>query len=274
MTNDHVVDPKNPGAVDYIIHLGDFWKEEGIRENKQELIKTNEKVGYIFNEAYNYFGAAGKMYENIKTITERATKTEELYKVSSSIVNKELAHKEISSKKGGIRKYFASALTPSGIINYLDNLTDGYAKVYKINAPVGMSAEKILEIIMDSALYRGYDVEAYYCPMIPDKKIEHLLIPKLNVAFVTSNKFHTLDIDTPNVIDLNNYIDSEKIQGFNHIIEDSLSCMESLLNKGIECLKEAKKEHDHLETNYVPNMDFEAVEKFRVDLVNKIKSNR
>lgn len=31
-TAPHVVDPKNPGAVDEIINLGDFWDEEGIRK--------------------------------------------------------------------------------------------------------------------------------------------------------------------------------------------------------------------------------------------------
>lgn len=273
-TAPHIVDPKNPGAVDYIVHLGDFWKEEGIRENRIELIKANEKVGHIFDEAYNYFAAAGKMYDNMKIIFERAIKMEELYKTSAGIVNRELAHKEISSKKGEIKKYFASALTPGGIINYVENLINGFERIYIISAPVGTSAEKMLEIIMDSAVYRGYDAEAYYCPMVPDKKIEHLLIPKLSLAFVTSNKFHNIEADTEYKIDFNDFIDSEKIQGYEHILADSLSRMESLLDKGIECLKEAKKEHDYLETNYVSNMDFEAVEKCRLDLAAKLKSKK
>lgn len=47
-TAPHVVDPKNPGAVDEIIHLGDFWDEEKMRENKEAVLKSNARVGRLF----------------------------------------------------------------------------------------------------------------------------------------------------------------------------------------------------------------------------------
>src|SRR6056297_375720 len=37
-TAPHVVDPKNPGAVDEILHLGDFWDERKMIENKDLII--------------------------------------------------------------------------------------------------------------------------------------------------------------------------------------------------------------------------------------------
>jgi hypothetical protein len=59
-TSPHIVDPINPGAVDSIIHLGDYWDEDGIRKNRDALISNNERIKSIFARVYNYLAAAGK----------------------------------------------------------------------------------------------------------------------------------------------------------------------------------------------------------------------
>ncbi len=51
-TAPHIVDPKNPGAVDEIVHLGDFWDEDLLRQNKEAVLKSNQRVGRLFQSAY------------------------------------------------------------------------------------------------------------------------------------------------------------------------------------------------------------------------------
>ena len=41
-TSPHMTDPITPGAVDKIINLGEFWNEEGLQLNKEEIIDLNE----------------------------------------------------------------------------------------------------------------------------------------------------------------------------------------------------------------------------------------
>ena len=273
-TSPHIVDPINPGAVDSIIHLGDFWDEEGIRKNRDALISNNERIKSIFARAYNYLAAAGKMYDNLSSIYESAIKNEEIYKISARIIGTELAHKEISPQQGDTKKYFASAITPNGFENYLKTLINGYKRIYLIKAPVGIGSERMLNLFMESALYRGFEVEGYYCPMKPSTKLEHLLIPELSLAFVTTNKFHTIDEQTLQgdiiTIDLHDVIRYEDIEYQQEILNDSLKKMEELLNKGIGCLSQAKKEHDSLESYYIPNMDFMKIEALRQELTEKI----
>ncbi len=273
-TSPHVVDPVNPGAVDSIIHLGDYWDEDGIRKNKEALINNNERIKTIFSRAYNYLAAAGKMYDNLYSIYESAINHVEFYKISAKIVGDELAHKEISSRQGDIKKYFASAITPGGFENYLGSLLQGFRKIYLIKAPVGVSSERMLSLFMESAVYRGFSVEAYYCPMKPATKLEHLLIPELKLAFITSNQYHSQDpsaLDTDVVtIDLESIIHYETIRYQQSILEDSRNKMEELLDKAIFCLSQAKKEHDDLEKFYVPNMDFLKIEALRQELTHKI----
>jgi len=273
-TSPHVVDPINPGAVDSIIHLGDYWDEEGIRRNRDALIHNNERIRSIFDRVYNYLAAAGKMYDNLSSIYESAIKNEEIYKISARIIGDELAHKEISSQQGDIKKYFASAITPNGFENYLGTLINGYKRIYFITAPVGVSSERMLNLFMESAVYRGFNVEGYYCPMKPSTKLEHLLIPELGIAFVTSNKYHTMKETIPDTdvitVNLQDAICYEKIKYQEEILLDSQKKMEELLDKGIYCLKQAKKEHDSLESYYIPNMDFIKIEALRQDLTEKI----
>lgn len=272
-TSPHIVDPINPGAVDSIIHLGDYWNEEGIKKNKDALISNNERIRSIFGRAYNYLAAAGKMYDNLCSIYETAIKHEELYKISAKIINDELAHREISSIQGGIKKYFASAITPGGFEHYLDTLLRDSQKVYLIEAPVGVSSERMLNLFMEGAVYRGFSVEGYFCPMKPSTKLEHLLIPGLNLAFVTSNQYHTIDKGALKAaiipIDLSSIIRYESIKYLENILEDSKKKMEELLEKAIFCLGQAKKEHDNLEKFYVPNMDFLKIDALRQELTQK-----
>ena len=50
-----------------------------------------------------------------------------------------------------------------------------------------------MNILLDGAVYRGFDTECYYCPMDPQRKIEHMLVPELGLAFITTNKWHDLE---------------------------------------------------------------------------------
>lgn len=280
-TSPHIVDPINPGAVDTIVHLGEYWNESGIRSHRKEVIAKNAEIGTIFARAYNYLGAAGKMYDNLTAVYELGLRSAELYKLAAHFINQELAHRELSPELGRVRKYFASGITPAGVVHYLESLVQGYKRVYILKAPVGVSAHKILALFSESALCRGFDAEEYYCPMKPSEKMEHLLIPDLSIAFLTSNSFHTAaeskiggtgrssaEIRT---VDLAELFDEEKIAKQKHIADDSRRQMEDLLAKGVSCLAEAKAEHDKLEENYIPNMDFSKIEKVRKEIVKTIR---
>ncbi len=274
-TSPHVVDPINPGAVDTIVHLGEYWDEAGIRRNRDAIVGKNAELKTIFARSYNYFGAAGKMYDNLTAIYEMGLKKEEMYKLAANIINQELTHKELSAEIGKMKKYFGSGITPAGFVHFLETLVQGYKKIYLIKAPVGVSGTKILSLFAESALYRGFDVEAYYCPLKPEEKIEHLLVPELGVAFLTHNRFHIVDESklTGEVVpvDLSRLVDSGRIDKQRHIAEDSYMKMEELFKKGIDCLKEAKAEHDHLEENYIPNMDFAKIENLRKEIAAAIR---
>lgn len=274
-TSPHVVDPINPGAVDSIIHLGDFWNESGIRRNKLALIDINERIGAIFKSAYNYLAAAEKLYDNICSVKKMRIRGAEHYKIAASIISNELAHRELSPEQGRARRFFASGITPEGLVNYIRVLTSGYKKIYLLNTSIGSGCERIPDLFLESLLYRGFNAEAFYCPMKPGSKIEHLLVPDLSVAIVTSNHYHRILPDEFEgkvvAFDLEEYETNEVSAVQAEIEKDCIGKMDELLKKAVLCLSEAKKEHDILETYYIPNMDFNRIESLRRDIEAQIR---
>ncbi|MEG2323043.1 MAG: ATPase [Anaerovoracaceae bacterium] len=282
-TSPHMVDPVNPGAVDSIIHLGEFWDGEAIKKNKSLVMESNRKIKMWFGYCYNYLKSGASLYDNLADTYESAIEDGELYKITAKIVGDELGHKEITLNPGQLKKYFASGITPTGCQHYLKTLIRGYKKIYLLNGPVGLSNQRMLNIITESAMYRGMDVEAYYCPMKPETKMEHLLIPDLDMAFLSLNSYHDIELweldgdggFSPEIkmVDMNDMINWNDLEEQQDIIENSRQKLDEMIDNCVKCIAKAKKEHDILENYYIPNMDFKKIEVLRDEIIGKIEKN-
>ncbi len=260
-TAPHVVDPKNPGAVDEIIHLGDYWNEQSIRANKNEILACNKEVGRLFNRAYAYLSAAKIFLDEVK-----------LYYVGTGTFNVgsfdrmvlELVHEIFEGKNRQTdnpkaRRLFATAITPDGPVSHLATIVDQIGKHYIIEGDDGTGKNILVARLMDAAMMRGFDVEAYHCALEPNL-IDHLVIPGLDVAIVNSVEPHDFRPKAEDVVidtmECVNPILNEK-----YLIEKTMArkmyreCME----QATSFLRQAKAEHDNMEKYYVPHMDFDAI---------------
>lgn len=274
-TSPHMVDPINPGAVDSIVHLGEFWDGEALKECKSRVLDSSRKIKNRFAAAYDYLAAAGKLYEMLERTYEEAVEDGELYKIAANIVGQEMSHREIALVPGEMKKYFAGAITPEGMQNHLQSLLDGCEKIYMFAGRPGLSCRRLLNIIAEGAVYRGMNTEAFYCPMKPAEKIEHLLIPELKTAFVSLNVFHDMDpwerTEKVILIDLNDLVNRRRLEESQALIEQAELQLALLLESAVGCIKSAKKEHDHLESYYIPNMDFKKIDELRDEIIGKIE---
>lgn len=258
-TAPHVVDPKNPGAIDEIIHLGDFWNETGLRDNKEYIMKDNREVGRLFARAYRYLKAAAAIYDDTRTIHSWALNTARVNEVAAELMDEVFEDRAVSNLEGRQRNLFASAISPGGLKNYLESLLIT-ERVYVLKGKQGTGTEKVLGKLKEAAVERGLNIEAYYCTMNPTK-IEHLVIPELNVSFTTDNKYHSAAIAAYKVIDFNEYLDRGILRGYAEALEYNEQEYDKLLNKAIDTIGKAKALHDHMEQYYIPNMDFEAIQR-------------
>lgn len=283
-TSPHVTDPVTPGAVDRIVDLGGYWNEEGIASNKSEIIDLNEETARWYRIAYNYLNAAKSVFRSLEEVYAEAAEASEIYRVVADIVGREYGEHDISMRPGKVKKFFASAITATGTVNYITSLLGSMKKIYMINVPVGYGNTSLMEIISEGAVYRGFDIEAYYCSMSPDEKIEHIMIPELKTAFISVNRYHdvepweivSVDGDPQEIafIDMKDYMDGMVLQNNEELIESLNEEYDILLNKTVRYLAKAKETHMLVESMYIPNMNFTQVGALVEELIEETEKRK
>ena len=272
VTAPHVVDPKNPGAVDEIIHLGDHWNEKAIRANKKAIISCNKEVGRLFNRAYSYLAAAKiflgevKFYYSGTNAFNVGAFDRKVLELTHQIFEGQPRQKDNPKE----RHLFATAITPDGPVSHLGTIVEGIAKKYIIEGDDGTGKNTLARRLAEAAMMRGFDTEVFHCALEPEL-IEHLVIPGLGVAVVNSVEPHDFRPGNGDVVvdtmECVNPIINEK-----YLVEKTTArimyrqCME----QAVSFIKQAKAEHDDMEKYYAPYMDFEAINARRESTLARI----
>ncbi len=263
-TSPHIVDPKNPGCVETIVNMGDFWDEGRLRESKEKIIEINKKIKGYFALAYNYLAAAGSIYKNIPECCNGR-----IVKSTAKTIFDEAAGRESVCGKGKIRKLFASATGPAGTISFADSLALKKCYVLKTDFAKGTSGvmQKIAQIFLDN----GYDTELFYDPLAPDELIEHICVPEIGVSVLTSIGLSNITNENACVIDVDEIM-SITTCGKEYIHNKLMT--ETLVKEASAIIAKAKQKHDELEHCYIPCMDFESANKELKRIIEDIRNNK
>lgn len=267
-TAPHIVDPKNPGAVDEIINLGQFWKDDGIIQNRDKILRTNMEISALFQRAYRYIQAGYNLYKDNEAIYNLSMNHGRANVAISGIIDKLFNGIDVSDVEGKQRHLFASAITPEGFINYLYSLVNT-EEIIVVEGKPGTGTERLLERVRAAAVDRGIYTESYYCALNP-YKLEHLIIPELDASITTSNEIHNANVAPTLKIDFNKFLDKEITQHYKEEIKFNQAEFELLFNRAIATIKQAKAKHDELERFYVPNMNFEDVQKCQEEILRRL----
>lgn len=264
-TAPHIVDPITPGAVDEILNMGKLWDSNKIVKHKFDIINTNAEIKRKYSRAFNYFKAAKSIYDDWRSFNSSA-----LNESSLSLTINELK-KQVFQKFTGEhfeeKHAFLTAFTPNGIITYVDNYVDNFKNVIVLNSNAFSFTNRILSELYNEAKLQNFYVEVFHNPLIPEE-LEHVCIPELSTAIVTSNEINNIKLKGNN-IDLYTMLDKDFLTNNQEEIDYDKKLFFNILDKGLKTLSETKKLHDKLETFYVGNMDFDRVDEIFNDLINK-----
>lgn len=270
-TSPHVVDPRNPGAVDEIIHLGDHWNEAGLRASREAILKLNREVGRLFRRAYGYLAQAKLLNDEVESyyLDSGSLDLAGLNRQGRLLVE-EIFAAGPQDRAPRARHLFASAITPDGPVNHFPTIFDDLPKRYVITGAPGTGKSTLVRKIFTAALAQGYDVEAFHCSLEPDR-LEHLIIPALGVAVVTSIPIHRYAPRfCDHVIDTANFVDARALAPFAHDLEEASERFREALRRAVSFIRRAKETHDEMETYYVPHMDFAAIDARREEVRQRL----
>ncbi|MGE5560795.1 MAG: PRK06851 family protein [Chloroflexota bacterium] len=274
-TSPHVVDPKNPGAVDEIVHLGDYWNEEGIRTRKDEILAHNREVGRLFRRAYAFLSAAKTFRDAIEDCYRDSGAVDDLAlaRVAHRIADGLLARRPDQSEpasKGKVRHLFGTAITPVGPLNYLPDTAGAAAVRIVLKGGPGMGGDEVLHRVADALAVAGVNCEILHCPLDP-KRYEHVYAPALSAIVMTSAEPHPIEAQPGDeVIDLGAFIDHRALEPYREEIVEATCLYSEAFSVAVESISRAKRLHDLMETCYVPYMDFDRINARRAEVLGKI----
>jgi len=270
------VDPKNPGAVDEIIHLGDFWDEDTLRENKQAILSTNRRIWKLFQMACFSLKEAKAIQEEWESYITEAMNFSRVNETAAVITQGLFTNiaPDYNSQPGE-RHLFASAITPDGPQNYLDTILQGVETLYVIKGEPGSGKATLIKKIADRAKSLGLCTENYHCAFVP-QNTDLVVIPKLGAAVANLSAPVSFDPDClPNLqawreFDLSSFTDREIIGRYAEEIRDCRHRFEAAFDRAVGFIGRAKAEHDLLESYYIPAMNFEALNGKRDEIMERI----
>lgn len=255
-TAPHIVEPSCPGVVDHYINLGRHYDTDALQANHNGILACIAENKAAYRRCYRCLAAAGALEEDIRDLLLTDEVTAHVQKRVKGIISREL--KRNGNESGKVTHRFLSAITCNGCMTLWDTVSAQCRRVYELCDSYGLAHEMLVPIL-NAAAARGYDVIACPSPMCPDR-LEHLLIPTLELAFVTSKKEQPYPGRPYRRLHLDAMLPAADTYQKNRArARFSQKVSSALLAEGIHALEQAKEAHDALETLYNPYVNFPAV---------------
>jgi hypothetical protein len=107
--------------------------------------------------------------------------------------------------------------------------------------------------------------------LFPFEKIEHIFIPQLKLAFLTSNSYHKFqNADSFNVIRAKRFLDENVMRTNKQKLKFNSTVKKEMITEAVKIMKQAKITHDLLEKLYIKNVSFDKMSELIEKLTEKI----
>lgn len=256
-TAPHVVEPKYPGVIEQYVNLGTCYDRVGLGDVRTAILSCMKGYKGHYQRAYRCLGAAAEIMEDMRTTLDTDGLEEKLAKRARGILSREIKARR-GCPPGSVRQRFLSAVTHLGRLCLWDTVGGQCQRVYELSDRYGL-AHRLLSHLLSGAVNAGYDVVACPDPMAPER-LEHLLIPDLSLAFVSSSPA----LPYPDVpyrrIRLDSAAQGELLRRSRPRLRFSQKVSSALIDEAVDSLAQAKSMHDDLEALYNPYVNFQRVE--------------
>ena len=250
-TSPHVLEPRYPAAVDRYVDLGRFYDLTAAKNSAEEVKARTHDYKAAYVRAYHSLKAARQVELDAVAEVGKTFDGDKAARRVEGIIAREL--RRSGGQAGKTTRRFLGSLTHKGYIWRFDSVDALCSKVDEF-ADSWEQAGPSLARLHDAAERRGWDTIACPSPEDPNR-LEHLLIPGLGLAFVTSRPGMDYGKRPFRRIRLDAMAEPEGKARLRF-----QSRMASLLRQeGVAALKEAKASHDALEAIYNPYVDFDGV---------------
>ena len=256
-TSPHIIEPKYWGAVETIVDLGSCMDSGAIHAQADAVIAATDACSGTHRRCCKFLGAASSLLSDSARIALACTDTEKIVRAARRLAQREFP--SAAKQKGRETRRFLSAITPEGPVIFHETIQTLCSRIYSIEDEYGASSRLLLAELRRLALDAGLDIITCACPLHPEEKIEHLLIPSIGVGFTTSNSWHKVDFPASRRIHAARFTNDELLRTKKQLLSFNRRAAKELLAEAGTIAAEAKQKHDEMETFSTAAMDWDAV---------------
>lgn len=249
------------------MNLGQFYDITAAKTSREEIIRHSKEVSAAYQRAYRAFGAARQISGSAAALMAGGLDEGKLLRRTDGIIGRELRGR---GSGGADSLRFLGSLTCLGPVWRFDSVTALCPKVYQLQDSFGLAAP-MLDRLRAAARARNFRSIACPDPEYPDR-LQHLLLPELGVAFVTSQEDMAYNGPVYRRIRLDAMVQNTYYKQYKARLKFVRRVAEALREEGLEALREAKKAHDALEAVYLPYVDFAGVDACTAQELERIES--
>ncbi|MEA4925590.1 MAG: hypothetical protein VB084_09790 [Syntrophomonadaceae bacterium] len=271
-TAPHIVDPRYPAAVDWIINMGDFWDQDKIRANKNDIVYLTGQISLNFSRAYNRLKEAQSAWWEWASFFPEYDSTA-VNRNIMALTEDLMAHAPKSSRPA--RHLFAAALTPEGIVSQVDSLVEKSWAVFAVKGSPRSGVKDLFRHIENMVKLNSIYSEIYHCPFDP-ANLDMIILPDAK-AVILDVSGHIVDYEKywqarkyKRILDFDQFLDPSLFRAYEQPMTQAQERFQNGLQDAVAFIQAAKKLHDELETHYVPAMDFERITEFRQKLTDEL----
>lgn len=175
--------------------------------------------------------------------------------------------------KGKILNYYGGGNTARGFVDFYSSILSKVTKVYELKGYGDRFNTKILKIIGNRYLAKGYDIEVINST-VDIEALEGIIVPKENVAIVVDKGVHGVSLKPQGIvtedIGLQGAFDLDKLACKKVIIEETTNKILEKFQESHNYFNIALKIHDEWEKIYIANMDFEKINILTEEVIEKL----
>ena len=261
-TAPHIMEPTRFSFDSDYVNLGEFCR----RSDNTDISEYFRLYKEMYACAYSYLSAAAniKKADNFELFDTDTAK-----KIKSRVQNlvKLCMGKQASpSGNADISRRFISCISCRGKITNQSTINKLCKHVCLMDDKLGQ-AHIFLKEAADAALASGQKLILCPDPLMPER-LEAVLLPNNSTAFVSGS---IMPYDKPwRHIRIDAMADTDILHFRREEIKCSKKLYTSAMDMAVYYLTRAKYYHDLLENQYKPNMDFDGLNKFTYEEINRL----
>ncbi len=265
-TSPHVMEAKYPGAVEEIINLGQFWDSKQLEKNREHIITLTNCNKALHKQSARYVYAAGQAAEDTAKIISSALNTEKIENYASRYI---LRNCDCSNRKGEEKRRFLNGVTPKGYVTLFDTANALCDRIITVKDSDIYASSYLMETLKRFAVANGVDVISCLNPILPEGYPLHIIFPESKIGFFTSNSLQDFSAYADKSVNADRFLNKEIIAAHKPRLLFNRKTFTQLLSESIKILEKAKSVHDELERYYIEAMDFNSLNEYSNEIIEK-----